>query len=364
MIPIAKPLIGNEEKKEVQKVLNSGMIAQGQWVTDFESEFAKFIGSKYAIATSSGTAALHLSILALDIKNGDEVITTPFTFIASANSILYTGAKPIFSDINPTDFNINPDLIESKITKRTKAILPVHLYGLPAELSKIQRIAKKHKLKIIEDACQAHGSKYKNKKVGAIGNLGCFSFYPTKNMTTGEGGMITTNSKNLCEKILILRNQGMKTRYYHNEIGFNYRMTNIQAAIGIHQLRKLNKFNQIRISNALYLNKQLENIKGIITPTIPSNRTHVFHQYTIRITPQYPISRQRLINVLNLNGIGNSIYYPLLISHQRPYQKLGFKTKYPVAEKATTQVLSLPVHPQVTKKDLNQIAKLLRRPTA
>lgn len=356
MISISKPILGKEEKGAVLKVLDSGFLAQGAKVEEFEKKFAKYIGVKYAIAASSGTTALHLALLAHGIKKGDEVITSPFTFIASSNAILYCGAKPVFVDIGE-DFNINPDLIEKKITKRTKAILVVHLYGCPAQMDKIMKIAKKYNLVVIEDACQAHGAAIKKKKVGSFGT-GCFSFYPTKNMTTGEGGMVTTNDKKIAEKAKLLRNHGMRIRYYHAILGYNFRMTEIAAAIGIEQLKKLEKFNKKRISNANYFNKNIK-IKGVILPRVKKGYRHVFHQYTIRITSQCPKSREEIIKTLNKNGIGSAIYYPVSVYCQKPYIKHGYKDHSPVTEKYTREVLSIPIHPSLTKKDLKKIVLVL-----
>jgi len=356
MIPVSKPLLGKKEKEAVWRVLESGILAQGPRVAEFEKRFAEYIRVKYAVATSSGTTALHLALLAHGIKKGDEVITTPFTFIASSNAILYCGAKPVFVDIGE-DFNINPDLIEKKITKKTKAILPVHLFGYPADMVKIMKIAKKYHLAVIEDCCQAHGASIFGKKVGSFGT-GCFSFYPTKNMTTGEGGMITTNNKQIAERAKLLRNHGMKIRYYHDVLGFNFRMTDIAAAIGLEQLKKLEKFNKKRIGNANYLNKNIKT-KGIILPKVKIGYRHVFHQYTIRVTPQCPKSREELIRILNDNGIGSAIYYPLPVYHQKPYVRLSCKNRFPVTEKCTREVLSIPVHPSLTKRDLNKIVSVL-----
>ncbi len=239
-VNIAQPQIGKEEIKAVTEVLKSGMLAQGPKVAEFEEKFAKFIGVKCAIATTSGTTALHVALLSAGIGPGDEVITTPLTFIATANAILYTGARPVFVDIDEATYNINPDLIEKVITEKTKAIMPVHLYGQSANMTKIMAVARKHKLTVIEDACQAHGARWKEKKVGSFG-IGAFSFYPTKNMTTGEGGMITTDSKEIYEKACLIRAHGSKVKYYHDILGYNFRLTDIGAAIGIEQLKKLPK---------------------------------------------------------------------------------------------------------------------------
>lgn len=360
MIPIAKPIIGNEEIKAVNIVLKSGALAQGKWVKDFEEQFAKFIGVKYAVATSSGTTALYLALLSLNIGYGDEIITTPFTFIASANAILYANAKPVFVDVDEKTFNIDPKLIEKKITSKTKAILPVHLYGCPSNMTEIMKIAKKHKLFVVEDACQAHGAEINGKKVGSIGTVGCFSFYPTKNMTTGEGGMVTTNDLQLAEKLKLLREHGMKVRYYHDILGYNFRMTNIEAAIGIEQLKKLDKFNEKRIRNAIFISDNLSKTKGIKVPFISKNYKHVFHQYTIRITEGYGMRRDELVAHLLEKGIGSSIYYPVPIYRQKIFSDLGYKNNFPITEKLSKEALSIPIHPSLSETDLREIINAIK----
>lgn len=361
MITIAKPTIGKEEEKEVLKVLRSGIIAQGQWVEKFEKEFAKYIGTKYAVQTTSGTTALHLALTSLGVGPGDEVITTPFTFVASSNAILYTGAKPVFVDIDEDNFNIDTSLIEKKISKKTKAILLVHLYGLPADMTSIMRIAKKHHLYVIEDAAQAHGAMYKGKKVGSIGTLGCFSFYATKNMTTGEGGMVTTNSFKLAQKLRMLRNHGMiKLDYKYSFLGYNYCPTNISGALGIIQLKKLDVLNAKRIRNAKYYLNKLNNIKGIILPNLFGDRTHVFHQFTIRITKDFKMSRDSLMKLFEKNDIKPKIYYPTPLHKQKLYKDIGHKDFLPVSERLAKEVISIPVHPSLYHKDLEQIIKILR----
>jgi len=354
VIPIAKPILGEEEKKAVIEVINSGIIAEGPKVKEFEKKFSEYIGVKYAVATSSGTTALHTALLAHEIKPNDEIITTPFTFIATVNSILYCGARPVFADISEEDFNIDPEKIEEKVTKKTKAIIPVHLYGNPCDMDEIMKIATDYNLKVIEDACQAHGASYKGKKVGSFGT-GVFSFYPTKNMTTSEGGMITTDNEKIAEKCKLIRSHGSAVRYHHNILGFNYRMTDIEATIGIEQLKKLNSFNKKRIENANYLNKGLSGIKGIISPKIEKNKTHVFHQYTIRVTKDFKITRDELQKKLQEKGVGTAIYYPIPIHLQELYIKLGYKDKLPVSEKISQEVISLPIHPSVTKENLDYI---------
>lgn len=359
LIPIAKPIIGDDEITEVVKVLESGELTQGRWVEEFEGDFAKFTNTKYAIATSNGTTALHLALLSLGIGPGDEVITTPFTFIASTNAILYVGAKPVLVDIDPKTFNIDQDLIEEKITSKTKAILPVHLFGLPADMKKILEIAKKHKLSVIEDAAQAHGAMIGNQITGSFGDLAAFSFYPTKNMTTSEGGMITTSSEVLAKKLRILRNHGMEKRYHHDILGFNFRMTNIQAAIGKHQLKKLEGFNRKRRENAQFLTKQLLGVGGIQTPVVPTGFTHVFHQYTILIKDGKE-KREKLMKYLNQNGVGNMIYYPIPVHKQEFMKDMFLGLKLDIAEQMADQVLSLPIHPSLEKDDLEKIVQSIK----
>jgi dTDP-4-amino-4,6-dideoxygalactose transaminase len=349
MISIASPLIGEEEKQAVLQVLDSGMLAQGPRVAAFEEAFAAFCGVEHAIATSSGTTALHSALLAHGIGAGDEVITTSFTFIASANSVLYTGAKPVFVDIQSDTFNLDPAQIEAAITEKTKAIMPVHLFGLSCDLQAIQRIANKHGLVVIEDACQSHGATYKSQRVGSFGT-GVFSLYPTKNMTSAEGGMITTNDENLANECRIIRQHGMRRRYYHDDLGFNFRMTDVHAAIGFEQLKKLEGFNQARQRNAAFFN---EHLKGVGVPDVPKDHEHVYHQYTIRVPDG---RRDGLIEHLKLNEIGCGVYYPVPVHQQSYYTKnLNYAQKLPEAERAATEVLSLPVHPALSPADLESV---------
>ncbi|MFC2162144.1 DegT/DnrJ/EryC1/StrS family aminotransferase [Candidatus Altiarchaeota archaeon] len=357
MIPIAKPLIGDEEKKAVQDVLDSGIIACGPKVKEFEEKFAEYCGTDYAIAVSSGTTALHAALLAQGVGPGDEVITTPFTFIASANSILFCNAKPVFADIG-NDYNIDPESIKEKITDKTKAILPVHLYGLTCDMKALTDIADDHGLKIVEDACQAHGSEFQGKRAGSF-TIGCFSFYPTKNMTSSEGGMITTSDKDLYDSCMLLRSHGMPKRYHHEILGFNYRLTDIAAAIGCEQLKKLEGYNAARIRNAHLLTEGLKDIDGIITPVEYGDRRHVFHQYTIRIDG-FSLSRDELISALTEKGVGNMIYYPIPVHKQKLYTGLGYDDSLPVTDEYSEQVLSLPVHPSVTPEDVQYIIETFK----
>ncbi len=363
IIPIAKPFFGDEEIKNLQSVLNSGVLAQGKIVEEFERKFARYIGVKYAVATNSGTSALHTALAALGIKNNDEVITTDFSFIASATCILMQAAKPIFCDIDPKTYNISSDLIKEKITNRTKAILPVHLYGQPCNMKEIMKIAKDYNLFVIEDACQAHGAEYQEKKVGSLGNIGVFSFYPTKNMTTGEGGILTTNDEELAERAKVFRNQGQSKIYLHDSLGYNYRMTNVAAAIGLPQLERLNEENKIRKENAGFLTKELMKINGIIPPYVAPGLTHIFHQYTIRLEKEFPLTRGQFIEYLKEKGICVGVYYPRPIHRQPLFVNLGYTDESvccPISLEMSGKVLSLPVHPRVTNSDLEYIVDTIQ----
>lgn len=357
-IPIARPVISEEEADSVKEVLFSGRLAQGAKVEEFEEAFARYVGTKYAVAVNSGTAALHLALLAHAIGKGDEVITTPFTFIATANSILFTGAKPVFVDIDERTFNIDPRQIEERITPRTKAIMPVHLYGQPCEMDEITAIARKHGLAVIEDACQAHGAEYRGKKVGSFGT-GCFSFYPTKNMTTGEGGIIATDDPDVAEKAKMLRNHGQKERYRHVTLGFNLRMTDVAAAIGLCQLRKLDPFNEQRMRNAKSFTEAFRNVKGLVAPYVSPNVKHVFHQYTIRVTDEFGVPRDALRQELARRGIGTEVYYPLPIHRQPLYLELGYDEHLPRSERAAREVISLPIHPTLKAQERADILAAL-----
>ena len=369
MIPIAKPMIGSEEINAVAETMESGGLAQGPRVQLFEERFADYIGVSHAVATSSGTAGLHVALLAHGIDVGDEVVTTPFSFIATANAIVFTGARPVFADIGE-DYNIDPEGILHAITPKTKAVLPVHLYGCPAEMRAIREIAEDHNLAIIEDACQAHGATYEGKKVGSFGT-GIFSFYPTKNMTTGEGGMITTDDEGVAKRARMLRDHGSSRRYVHEMLGYNLRMTDMGAAIGMVQLTKLNDFNSGRIRNAAHLTGELKQAPGITTPDMVPG--HVFHQYTVRVSGGGAgrgvegagagagnDTRDGLVAHLGENGIGTGIYYPIPIHRQPLYQKLGFQDSLPVSERFADEVLSLPVHPAVSEDDLDYIIETIK----
>ena len=349
MIPISVPLLGAEEKQAVLEAIDSGQLAQGARVEAFERAFAAYCGVKHAIATSSGTTALQTAVLAHGIGPDDEVVTTPFTFIASANAVVFARAKPVFADIHKRSYNLDPCLIEQVITPRTRAILPVHLFGNPCDMESIVRIAMRFGLAVIEDACQAHGAVVDGRKVGSFGT-GCFSFYPTKNVTTAEGGMITTNDDELADRARLIRSHGQRQRYYHESIGYNFRMTEIQAAIGLVQLGRLEGFVEKRRANAAYLTSRLQ---GVVTPMESPGSRHVYHQYTIRVVE----GRDGLAEHLHARGIGTSVYYPLPVHKQVAYQKLGYADQLPVAESACKEVLSLPVHPALSQEDLERIVQ-------
>ncbi len=355
-VPIAKPIIGQEEIDNVVEVLKSGMIAQGPKVLEFEEKFASWVGAKYGVATNSGTSALHVALLAAGIGAGDEVITTPFTFIASGNSIVYTGAKPVFGDIDLNTYTLDPSTIEALITDKTKAIMPVQLYGQSADMDAISEIAEKHDLLVIEDAAQAHGATFDGKKVGSLGDMACFSFYPTKNMTTSEGGIITTDNEEFVENARIFRAHGSRVKYNHDDIGYNFRMTDISAAIGLAQLNVIDDFNKKRAENADYLNNGLKDVEGVITPYTRDGSKHVYHQYTIRVEG----NRDDWIDILTQKGIGTGIHYPIPLYIQPVYKELGFTGSAPNAEIAASSVISLPVHPSLTSDDLDLVVEAVK----
>ena len=358
MISIASPMIDETSIAAVVDVLKSGMLVQGDRVEQFERNFASYIGTKCAVAVNSGTAALHTALLALGISSGDEVITTPFSFIASANSILFCGAKPVFVDIDERTFNIDTRLIEEKITPRTKAILVVHLYGQSCDMKEIIKLCNKHNLKLVEDACQAHGAEYDGTRVGSFGT-GCFSFYATKNMSTAEGGMITTSDPEVAKRARMIRSQGQKERYFHEIIGYNYRMNEVSAALGICALERLDEYNALRSQNASVLSSRIGKIKGVSTPFVITGVKHVFHQFTIRVKSNFKITRDELLQKLKENGIGGAVHYPMPIHKQKVFEDLGYSDYLPVSEKAAEEVLSLPIHQSLAKEDLDSIASAI-----
>jgi perosamine synthetase len=360
-IPIAAPQMGDEERSAVLAVLDSGQLAQGPIVEAFEEEFARWCGVRHAVAVNSGTAALHLLLLAHGIKEGDEVITPAFTFIASGNVALYVGARPVFADIELETYCLDPTLVEAAITPRTRAIMPVDLYGHPAAMDDLRQIAERRGLIVIEDACQAHGAQIRGKKTGALGADATFSFYPTKNMTTAEGGMVTTDDDGIADKVRVLRQHGARDHYKHDVLGFNYRMTDISAAIGRAQLAKLDRFNEVRRRNAAALRRGLAGLRGVVLPLERPGFHHVYHQFTVRVETDRDGVQKRLRDL----GIGTAVHYPIPVHRQPLYLELGYGAEsLPNSELAARQVLSLPVHPGVSDSDVKRIVDAVRQAAA
>ncbi|WEU39783.1 MAG: DegT/DnrJ/EryC1/StrS family aminotransferase [Candidatus Odinarchaeum yellowstonii] len=355
MIPIARPVIQDEEINNVVEVLKSGCLAQGRWVKKFEEDFANYIGVDYAVATVNGTAALDLALKALNIGLGDEVIVSDFSFISTANSILFQNAKPVFADIEEKFFTVNPEDVLDKITRKTKAVICVHLFGQPCDLKALKEICEDHNLFLIEDCAQAHGALYNSMKVGSTG-IGCFSFYATKNMTTGEGGMVTTNDRSIMERLRLLVNHGQLEKYVHGVLGYNLRMTDIQGALGVAQLKKLDSLNSKRIKNAEYYNKYIVNPK-LIKPVTRANTVHVYHQYVLRVK-----DRENFINYLNSKDVGTAIHYPSPIHLQPLYQKLNYPPGIcPVSTRVSKEVVSIPVHPHLSEDELKYIVETVNK---
>lgn len=349
-IPPAKPIIGDDERAAVDRVMRSGMIAQGPEVAAFEQEFADvLVGGRASVAVNSGTSGLHLGLLAAGVGPGDEVIVPSFTFAATANAIALTGATPVFVDIEPEYFSLDPDAVEAAITPRTKGIMPVHLYGHPAKMDELGALARQRGLAIYEDAAQAHGAELNGKRVGTFGDFAMFSLYPTKNMTSGEGGMVTCSTPEIVRAVKLYRNQGMETQYENEIIGFNSRMTDIHAAIGRVQLTKVGAWTMQRQQNAAFLT---ENLKGVIVPRVAEGAVHVYHQYTIRV----PEDRDQFSAALKAEfGVGNGVYYPVPIHRLSSLSKFAPHLDLPETEKAAAEVISLPVHPSLSDGDLERI---------
>lgn len=360
MIPINGPQIGEEEIKAVVKVMKSGVLTHGlgagPTVTKFEKKFAKFMKARHAIAVNTGTSALHLAITGAGIKRGHEVILPSFTFVATAEVIAMAGAKPVFVDIDPETYNISPRKIEEAITKKTKAIMTVDLYGLPADMQPIREIADKHELTIVEDSCQAHGASYKGKPPGGFADAACWSFYASKNMTTGEGGMVTTNDDELAENMRFMRSHGEKEKYQSIILGHNYHMPEIQAAIGCIQLEKLPKFSAKRRENAEGLSAKLRKAENLQLPKESRAYKHSWYLYTVRLKDAKRKKRDKIVEALRQKSIGAGVYYVNPI-HLMPYYRKFGKHRLQETEKAAKQVFSLPVHPGVTAKQTDFIGE-------
>jgi dTDP-4-amino-4,6-dideoxygalactose transaminase len=351
MIPAARPLIGDDERQAVDAVLRSGMIAQGPQVAAFEDEFAAVVDGRECVAVNSGTSALHLALLAMGVGPGDEVIVPSFTFAATANAVAVTGATPVFVDIEPEFFTMDPDSVRAAVTDRTKVIMPVHLYGHPALMPQIRTIAAEAGVRVLEDAAQAHSASLDGKPAGAWGDAAAFSFYPTKNMTSGEGGMVVTDDPALARTVRLLRNQGMEKRYHNELAGLNNRMTDVHAAIGRVQLGKLPEWTRQRQQNAKFLDA---NLRGVTVPAVAAGAVHVYHQYTIRVTGD----RDAFVAALGDAGVGSGVYYPVPV-HRLPAYALDLDL--PNTEVAAQQVISLPVHPSLTDTDLESVAEAVNR---
>lgn len=346
-IPPAKPIIGDEERAAVDRVLRSGMIAQGPEVEAFEREFSEHFGlGRSCVAVNSGTSGLHLGLLASGIGAGDEVIVPSFTFAATANSVALTGATPVFADIDLDTFGLDPASVESRVTDRTRAIMPVHLYGHPADMAGLSAIADRHGLRLFEDAAQAHGASRGGRPVGSFGDFAMFSLYPTKNMTSGEGGMVSVATDELDRRVRLYRNQGMQRQYENEVVGLNNRMTDIHAAIGRVQLTKVGGWTKQRQENAAFLTANLE---GVTTPPVAHDAEHVYHQYTIRV----PEDRDGLAAALREeHGVGSGMFYPIPNHRLKPF---ATGDDLPVTEQAAQECLSLPVHPSLSQGDLERI---------
>jgi dTDP-4-amino-4,6-dideoxygalactose transaminase len=353
-VSIAQPDIGEAERERVLAVLYSGMLADGPEVRAFEEQFADFCGVEHAVGTANGTTALHAALEGLGLGDGDRVLTTPFSFVASANAIWLCGAEPVFADIDPETFNLDPAAAETVARDRgIDAILVVHLYGLPADMAALGDLADDHDAYLIEDAAQAHGAEYDGERVGSFGDVGCFSFYPTKNMTTGEGGMVVTDDEAVAERTARYVNHGRaESGYKHVSVGHNFRMTSLAAAMGQVQLERLPAFNEARRANAAMLTEALSGT-AIEPPIEPSNRRHVYHQYTVRAD-----DRDGLREHLESNGIGTGVYYPTPIHEQPAYRSLAHEA--PAAEAAAREVLSLPVHAGLTEALITDMIHVLR----
>ena len=351
MIPAARPEIGAVEQDAVHRVLASGMLTQGPEVAAFEEEFSrKAVAGRHCVAVNSGTSAQHLVVAALGIGPGDEIIVPSFTFAATANSVAFSGATPVFVDIDPDTFNIDPSAVEAAITTRTRAIMPVHLYGHPANLTALSEVADRHALHLIEDAAQAHLAMWEGRPVGTWGVAGTFSFYPTKNMTSGEGGMVSTSDATLDRRLRLLRNQGQERRYENEIVGLNNRMTDIHAAIGRVQLAALRELTLRRQANAAYFDDHLE---GLVTPFVDPRASHVYHQYTIRVVGH---DRARFAEELAKRGVGSGVYYPTPVHRLPAYDQT---VDLPQTEVATQQVLSLPVYPSLTAAEREQVVEVV-----
>ncbi len=358
MIPINRPVMDDEEIRAVARVLRSGLLTSksgsGTNVMQFENAFAKYVGTKYAVAVNSGTAALHVSLLAAGVGKNDEVIVPSFTFVATAETVVLAGGTPVFADIDPVTYCLNPDELEGVITERTKAIIPVHLYGLTADMDAITRVANEHDLVVIEDAAQAHGAEYKGKRAGNLGHMACFSFYGSKNMVTGEGGVVTTNDRELADTARSIRNHGESKAYQSDMLGHNYRMPEMEAAIGNVQLGKLPSFLEARSEHAAILSEAFNTKLGLQLPVQPNGYKHGWYVYTVRLKGSNAAKRDKVVRQIREKRVDSQVYYPKPI-HLQPYYKVYGSGQLTNTETAARQVFSLPVHPNLNGSGLNRI---------
>ncbi|MGC8961692.1 MAG: DegT/DnrJ/EryC1/StrS family aminotransferase [Candidatus Bathyarchaeia archaeon] len=367
LIRINEPIIGEEEIRAVTEVLQSGILTDksgmGPRVIEFERRFAEYTGAKYAVAVSSGTAALHAALMAAGVGPGDEVIIPSFTFSATAEAVMLTGARPVFADIDEETYTITLESVEEALSRKTKAIIPVDLYGLPADIDPILEMAEKRDICVIEDAAQSLGATYNNRRVGAVAHQTCFSFYASKHLTTGEGGMITTNDEYLAEALRMIRTHGESKPYWVERLGHNYRMTEMQAAMGIVQLQKLPKNVERRRENAAILTEKLEKTKKLTLPFETEDKVHAWHLYTVRVKGANRGKRNKIVEYLRARRVSAAVYYPTPIHLLPFYERLveSRRGMLPNTERASSQVISLPVHPRVTPEDLDYIAKTLKK---
>jgi dTDP-4-amino-4,6-dideoxygalactose transaminase len=366
LIRINQPIIGKEEIDAATEVLKSGILTEksgmGPRTLEFEKEFARYVGARHAVAMTSGTASLHSSLYIAGVKQGDEVIVPSFTFHSTAEMVLQCGAEPVFADIDPETYTITSDTVESVLTRNTKAIMPVHLYGLPVDMDPIKKLAKERGVALIEDAAQAHGAEYRGAKIGSIGDMTCFSFYAGKNMTTGEGGMITTNDDDHSEKLRMVRAHGEQRPYWPTMLGHNYRMSELLAAIGLAQLRKLPSFVEKRRENAHYLSEKVGVLGKVIPPKEPEGRKHAWYLYTLRLRGANAGKRNKVLEKLRSKNIEAAVYYESPLHFLQIYRtRSNTRRPLPETEKACRQVFSLPVHPNLDESDLEYMFDALKR---
>ncbi|HYM39088.1 MAG TPA: DegT/DnrJ/EryC1/StrS family aminotransferase [Thermoplasmata archaeon] len=361
MIPIARPQLGEDELAAVKEVLESGRLVQGPKVEAFEKAFAAYLGRKHGIAVASGTAALQVALLAHKIGKGAEVVIPPLTFFASASTVLQAGAVPVFADVDRASYNLDPSKLAAQVTRKTKAVMPVHLYGQTVDMDPVLEVAREHGAVVLEDACQAHGAEYKGRKAGHLGDSACFSFYATKNMTTGEGGMVVTDDDAVAERARLLRDHGQTAKYIHATLGYNLRMTEIAAAIGLVQLRKLEGWVRRRRANAKALTKGLGGIAGLVPPAEGNWMVHAYYQYIVRAEPSFRLRRDAIVERLTEAGVGSRASYSMALYKQPALKGLRLRSRCPVAEDVVGRLFELPVHPGVGAADLETIVAAVER---